>query len=462
MLFRQLFDPETCTYTYLLADEATREAVLIDAVLEQVDREAELIEQLGLTLRYVLDTHVHADHVTGAGVLRERFGAKTLVADGAGVECADVAGNNGDTIAFGQHTLEVCSTPGHTSGDLTFLLRHEGMAFTGDTLLIRGCGRTDFQQGDSRTLYRSVHGRIFTLPDDTLLYPGHDYHGRTVTTVGEEKRFNPRLGGGRSEDAFVEIMAALKLPYPKRIDASLPANQNCGVATQGGQLGAGAADGSERAGGVGGMGPSPSCRRWRSRRRRSQCRGVQRRTRTRTGLRPHPAGHARSRGRVVGPHRVARPRVSLWPAFGPCRRGARTPGLHRRRLDAGRHAGLERVRLSALSCQPTFRLRYNGVGGNASVKPSIKVLSPGLPLAAWSCPCVRSVSRRCSCWFWPDVAPRSVSTGASWVERRSMRPKHRPTMGARARGVRSSLRPKAVSRCPQLASTTSTRPTAPP
>ncbi|MEM6294026.1 MAG: MBL fold metallo-hydrolase [Myxococcota bacterium] len=233
MLFRQLFDPETCTYTYLLADEATREAVLIDAVLEQVDRDAELIEQLELTLRYVLDTHVHADHVTGAGVLRERFGAKTLVADGAGVECADVAGNNGDIIEFGQHTLEVCSTPGHTSGDLTFLLPNEGIAFTGDTLLIRGCGRTDFQQGDARTLYRSVHGRIFTLPDDTLLYPGHDYHGRTVTTVGEEKRFNPRLGGGRSEDAFVEIMAALKLPYPKRIDASLPANQNCGVATQG-------------------------------------------------------------------------------------------------------------------------------------------------------------------------------------------------------------------------------------
>ena len=170
MLFRQLFDRETSTYTYLLADEKSREAVLIDSVLEQVDRDAQLIEELGVNLRYVLDTHVHADHVTGAGRLRELFGAQTLVSAGSGVDCADRLAEDGDVLEFGAHALLARRTPGHTSGDLTFILREGGMAFTGDTLLIRGCGRTDFQQGDARTLYRSVHDIIFALPDDTLLY----------------------------------------------------------------------------------------------------------------------------------------------------------------------------------------------------------------------------------------------------------------------------------------------------
>lgn len=229
MLFRQLLDAETSTYSYLLADEQTGEAVLIDSVREQVDRDAQLIEELGLKLHYVLDTHVHADHVTGAGILRTRLGAKTVVAKSAGVDCADVFVGNGDRIGFGHHALQVRLTPGHTAGDLTFVLEGGTMAFTGDALLIRGCGRTDFQQGDARTLYRSVHEEIFTLPDDTLIYPGHDYRGRTVTTVGEEKAHNPRLGGGRSLEQFVEIMSELRLPYPKKIDESLPANEQCGT-----------------------------------------------------------------------------------------------------------------------------------------------------------------------------------------------------------------------------------------
>lgn len=228
MLFRQLFDRETSTYSYLLADEKTREAVFIDSVLERVGQDAELIEQLGLRLLYVLDTHVHADHVTGAGRLREIFGAQTVVATSAGVECADHRVNDGDVVVFGSHALVVRQTPGHTAGDVTLILRGGGIAFTGDTLLIRGCGRTDFQQGNARALYRSVHEVIFSLPDETLLYPGHDYNGRTVTTVREEKDHNPRLGQGRTESEFEAVMEALQLPYPARLETSLPANQNCG------------------------------------------------------------------------------------------------------------------------------------------------------------------------------------------------------------------------------------------
>jgi len=230
MLFRQLMDRETSTYTYLLADETTRAAVIIDPVLEQIERDIGLIRDLGLELRYALDTHVHADHVTALGSLRERLGAKTVVSERAGVGCADLLVKEGDTIRFGGHSLEVLETPGHTAGCITYLMTDRTMAFTGDALLIRGCGRTDFQEGDARQLYHSVHDKLFTLPPSTLIYPAHDYQGRTATSVEEERRCNPRLGGEKTEAEFVSIMRELALAYPKYIDVALPRNVRCGMA----------------------------------------------------------------------------------------------------------------------------------------------------------------------------------------------------------------------------------------
>lgn len=174
MLFRQLFDPDTSIYTYLLADETTGEAVVIDPVREQVARDVELIEELGLTLIGALETHVHADHVTGGGALREKLGCRLFVGERTGVLTADVQLRDGDRIRFGEHTIEARATPGHTSGCVSFVCHGEGIAFTGVALLIRGCGRTDFQQGDAATLYQSVHDKILDLPDFTRLYPGHD------------------------------------------------------------------------------------------------------------------------------------------------------------------------------------------------------------------------------------------------------------------------------------------------
>lgn len=229
MLFRQLYDSESSTYTYLLADEEAREAVIIDPVIEQVERDATLIRDLGLTLKFALDTHVHADHVTGAGALRERLGAKTVVSERGGAPCADVQVKSGDVLRFGRYALEVRETPGHTDGCLTYVTPDRSIAFTGDALLVRGSGRTDFQQGDARKLYRSVHEQIFSLPDSCLLYPAHDYKGRTVTSVAEEKALNPRLGGGKTEDEFAKIMEELQLPRPKKMDVAVPANLQCGL-----------------------------------------------------------------------------------------------------------------------------------------------------------------------------------------------------------------------------------------
>ncbi|MCH7643942.1 MAG: MBL fold metallo-hydrolase [Myxococcales bacterium] len=229
MIFRQFIDPETSTLTYLLADESTREAVLIDSVLEQFDRDRTLLRELDLTLRYTLETHVHADHITAADLFRREQGSRVAVSAAAGVKAADIEFEDGDVVRFGSATLEVCSTPGHTGGCVTYLCREQGMAFTGDALLIRGCGRTDFQQGDAAALFDSVRNKIFSLPDETLLFPGHDYKGRMVTTVGEEKRFNPRLGLDKSEADFVAIVDRLDLAYPKRIDVAVPANLECGL-----------------------------------------------------------------------------------------------------------------------------------------------------------------------------------------------------------------------------------------
>lgn len=232
MIFRQLFDQETWTYTYLLADGDSGEAVLVDPVLEKIDRDARLLADLGLALKYTLETHVHADHVTGSGALRERLGSRSVVSARGGARCADVQVDDGDRLRFGRHTVEVLATPGHTAGCVTYVVRDGDLvrAFTGDALLVRGCGRTDFQEGDARTLFRSVRGRIFGLPDDALVYPGHDYHGHTLSTVGEEKRLNPRLGLDVGEDAFVGLMDALDLAYPRRIDVAVPANKACGAA----------------------------------------------------------------------------------------------------------------------------------------------------------------------------------------------------------------------------------------
>jgi glyoxylase-like metal-dependent hydrolase (beta-lactamase superfamily II)/rhodanese-related sulfurtransferase len=228
MLFRQLFDPQSATYSYLLADSATRDAVLIDPVYEQVRRDSALLDELGVKLVFTLETHVHADHVTGAWMLRHRHGSRIALAAASGAEGADRLLQSGDRVDFGKRYLSVRETPGHTAGCLTYVLDSEDMAFTGDCLLIRGCGRTDFQGGDAGQLYTSVHTQIFTLPDDCLLYPGHDYRGLTVTSVGEEKAFNPRLGGQLSQSDFVGYMQNLGLDHPKKMDVAVPANLKCG------------------------------------------------------------------------------------------------------------------------------------------------------------------------------------------------------------------------------------------
>jgi len=231
MIFRQLFDRETCTYTYLLGDESSKEAVLIDPVLEQVDRDTQLLKNMGLNLTFCLNTHVHADHITGSGLLKGKWpGCKSVLgAEGNETAVSDVKVAEGETISFGSHKIEVLSTAGHTNGCHTFVVRDQGTIyiFTGDAVLVNGCGRTDFQQGSSRNLYNNIHTKVFTFPDDALIYPAHDYKGYTVTTVGQEKTFNPRLT--KSVEEFIDIMANLNLPYPAKIDASLPANLVCGL-----------------------------------------------------------------------------------------------------------------------------------------------------------------------------------------------------------------------------------------
>lgn len=228
MIFRQLFEPETCTYTYLLGCERTRRAVLIDPVASEVDTYIALLGSLNLTLVYTLETHVHADHITGSGLLRERLGSKSVVHRDAGAMCADLLVTDGVTLQVGELEIQVRHTPGHTNGCVSFAMADR--VFTGDALFIGGCGRTDFQQGDPGKLYDSIHQKLFSLPPDTLVYPGHDYAGNTVSTIRQEMNKNPRLGGGKSREEFIALMNALDLPYPKYIDQALPANQACGRA----------------------------------------------------------------------------------------------------------------------------------------------------------------------------------------------------------------------------------------
>lgn len=230
MIFRQLFEPQSSAYTYLVACSVTGEAALIDPVMETVERDLQAIGDLGLSLHYTIETHLHADHVTGAARLRERTGCKAAVPDRSGAADVDVPVREGEPLILGTLRLDPLYTPGHTDDHHAYFLNAEGCArvFTGDVLMIDGCGRTDFQQGDAATLYRSVHDKLFALPDDTLVYPGHDYHQRRVSSVGQERARNPRLGGDKTLEEFVAIMAGLNLPRPKKMDVALPANRQCG------------------------------------------------------------------------------------------------------------------------------------------------------------------------------------------------------------------------------------------
>lgn len=233
LIFRQLYDNVSSTYTYLLADAVAREAVIIDPVFELHRRDLALIRELGLTLKYSIDTHCHADHVTGSWLLKQAAGCRIVLSKKYGASNVDVPVDEGDVIAFGQGRLEVWATPGHTDGCLSYVAGDKRMAFTGDCLMIRGAGRTDFQQGDAHKMYRSIHDRLFTLPDACLVYPAHDYDGRCVSTIGEEKKFNTRIGGGASEKDFVGYMKNLGLPHPKKIAIALPANLRSGMPENG-------------------------------------------------------------------------------------------------------------------------------------------------------------------------------------------------------------------------------------
>ena len=228
LIFRQLFDAASSTYTYLLGDSVSGEAVLIDPVFENERRDLALLRELGLRLVATLDTHVHADHVTAAWLLKQRCGSQILLSENSGAANADRLLKHGDKVGFGSRHLEVRATPGHTSGCLSFVLDDQSMAFTGDSLLIRGCGRTDFQQGSPAKLFRSVKDQLLSLPAACLLYPAHDYRGLTVTSVGEEQRYNPRLGGDVDASDFAGYMNNLGLPHPKLMDIAVPANLRCG------------------------------------------------------------------------------------------------------------------------------------------------------------------------------------------------------------------------------------------
>jgi sulfur dioxygenase len=228
MIFRQLFERESSTYTYLIACEKTREAVLIDTVKSETEQYLRLLKELNLNLKYVLDTHTHADHITAAGDLRQQTGACTLLGEEAHSTCVSQSMKEGDEFRIGELTITAWHTPGHTDDSYSFLLQENNQTyvFTGDTLLIRGTGRTDFQNGNAKDQYQSLQ-RLLSLPSDSLVYPGHDYKGWTVSTIVEEKQFNPRL---QVVDlaAYVDLMNNLNLPNPKLMDVAVPANRACG------------------------------------------------------------------------------------------------------------------------------------------------------------------------------------------------------------------------------------------
>src|SRR5256886_5916658 len=229
MIFRQLFDSVSSTYSYLLASRQGGEALIIDPVLEKVDRYLQLVAELDLKLVKAVDTHIHADHITGLGALRDRTHCITVMGENAKVDVVSMRVTEGDKLTIEGLALDVLYTPGHTDDSYSFLMRDR--VFTGDTLLIRGTGRTDFQNGSARAQYDSLFNKLLKLPDETMIFPAHDYKGETVSTVGEEKRFNPRLQV-RSVDEYAELMSNLKLANPKMMDVAVPANMRVGLAQE--------------------------------------------------------------------------------------------------------------------------------------------------------------------------------------------------------------------------------------
>jgi glyoxylase-like metal-dependent hydrolase (beta-lactamase superfamily II) len=227
MIFRQLFDADTCTYTYLIADSTTKRGIIVDSVLEQFERDLNLIKELGIELVYSLDTHVHADHITAAAKLRQATGCKIAYSAMSKVTAADELINDNQVIEIDGLKLKALATPGHTDCSMCYLVNNE-LLLTGDTLLIRGCGRTDFQQGNAAGLYENVTKKLFTLPDSTKVYPAHNYQGMTMSTIGEEKAHNPRFVG-KTKAEFIELMNNLNMPKPRRMDEAVPANLQCGV-----------------------------------------------------------------------------------------------------------------------------------------------------------------------------------------------------------------------------------------
>jgi glyoxylase-like metal-dependent hydrolase (beta-lactamase superfamily II)/rhodanese-related sulfurtransferase len=229
MLFRQLFDSVSGTYTYLLASRRGAEALLIDPVLEKVDRYIQLIDELDLRLVKAVDTHLHADHVTGLGALRDRTQCVTVMGERSKVDVVSMRLSDGDRLTIEGLALDVIYTPGHTDDSYSFVMRDR--VFTGDTLLIRGTGRTDFQNGDARAQYDSIFNKLLRLPDETMVFPAHDYKGETVSTIAEERAFNPRLQV-KSVDEYAELMSKLNLPNPKMMDVAVPANMRVGLAQE--------------------------------------------------------------------------------------------------------------------------------------------------------------------------------------------------------------------------------------
>ncbi|MFU8836672.1 MAG: MBL fold metallo-hydrolase [Thiohalomonadaceae bacterium] len=230
MIFKQLFEPDSSTYSYLISCPDTGKTALIDPVLDTVERDLAVLQQMGLKLDYSIDTHVHADHLTGAKRLKAIAGSQIVYPAMLDLSCVDIGAREGQALMVGNIVIQPLFTPGHTDHHHAYLIDNgtQQMLFSGDALLIEACGRTDFQSGDAHALYRSIHDKFFSLPDETLVYPGHDYEGRFITTIAQEKQRNPRLGNNRSEAEFVKIMQEMDLPYPRKIDFAVPGNEGCG------------------------------------------------------------------------------------------------------------------------------------------------------------------------------------------------------------------------------------------